>query len=120
MRETEDAVEHVRERLRRAVGVDRIPQALLRELDVDVRERAPHELLERGRVLAEVVRLDEPREVRDHGLRARKDPALSGTERGIVLGAAVRGPAGLRMRLERAEHKAADVPELVRELSRVL
>ena len=120
MCEPQDAVEHVRERFRGGVGTVRIAETQLRELDVDIGELAPHELLERGRVFAEVVGLDEPREVRDHGLRARKDPPLGGTERGIVLGAAVRGPAGLRVRLERAEHEAADIPELVRELPRVL
>src|SRR5438067_12937924 len=74
MREPERPIEHIRERPDGFVRVRR-PERLFGELDVEVRELAPHEPFEGREILTEEVPLDEAGALRDRGLGARPDPA---------------------------------------------
>ena len=117
MREPERPIEHIRERPDGFVRVRR-PERRFGELDVEVRELAPHEPFEGREIFTEEVPLDEAGALRDRGLGARQDPARVLT---LGVGPLVRRTSGERLGvlLDLGEDEAPDIPELVPEVPRV-
>ena len=117
MRQTQGSVKNIREHAHRLGRVGAAERGF-GELHVEIGELPPHEALERRDVFAKVIALDEPRAVGDRRFGARQDPARLVTRRiGPVIGGVT--AERLRMPLHLREHEAGDVPELVREVSRV-
>src|SRR5439155_24482338 len=114
VKEPEGPVEHVREGAHRLDSL-RAAQRLFGQLHVDVGELAPDEALQRDKVFAEEIAVDQARSLSDRRVRAREDPA-----RGLALdvGPLIRGVAleRIRMLVQLPPHEAADLPELVAEI----
>ena len=103
---------------RSASGRRRVGEADLRQLEAPVAVLAPDGLVQEAGHLAEVVVGHRAVHRGDRRRRARQDPAVGRAEvRGV--GQAPLGVGGDRGRA-RAEHEPRRVPELVREVARVL